>query len=127
MKTFLITPVKPSGYTSVEIPTGAKFGGAAKAFVSSDDTPPTDAQMSALFAPVPPVRQLSKLEIRRKLRGWGKEDAFNGLLTATPHAQVDWDDAQVIKTSDPLFTANAAAFKAALGLTDEQFAALLTP
>lgn len=75
---------------------------------------------------IDPVRVLSKLAIRRQLREWGKESAFDAMLAAFPHAKTDWDDALEIKTSDPLFAANKEAFKAALALSDEQFSTLMS-
>lgn len=45
-------------------------------------------------------------------------------LDAVPHARTDWDDAQAIRTDDALFTSSAAALRAFVGLTDEQFDAL---
>lgn len=77
--------------------------------------------------PAPAARELSKLTLRRRLRDLGKEDLFDSTLDSIPHARADWDDARVIRTDDPLFTTNANAFKAALGLTNEQFTALLAP
>ena len=76
-------------------------------------------------AVVVPVRVISKLAIRRQLREWGKEDAFESLLDGFPHARTDWNDAAELKSDDPLFVANRDAFKAALTLTDEQFTALM--
>jgi hypothetical protein len=97
----------------------------------SEQTPavdPTADEMSALFSsPALVVLKLSKLGIRRKLRAMGKEDAFNTALAALPHAQADWDDAQEIRTDDALFVENAAALKTAVGLTDDEFASILTP
>ena len=76
--------------------------------------------------PVPaPVYTLSKLAIRRKLREWGKESAFDSMLDAFPHARTDWDDAADIRTSDPLFSTHKDAFKAALSLTEEQYNTLM--
>lgn len=72
-----------------------------------------------------PARELSKLVIRRKLREMGKEVAFDAALDAVPHARTDWDDAQVILTSDPLFTTSADALKQAVGLTSEQLNELI--
>ena len=83
------------------------------------------------YAPIPtppiPVRTISKLAIRRQLRAWGMEAAFEAVLDAVPHARADWNDCQDIRTNDPLFVAHKDDFKAALGLSDEQFAALLEP
>ena len=78
------------------------------------------------YEPIPaPVRTISKLVIRRQLREWGKEAAFESVLDSVPHARVDWDDSLELRTNDPLFAANKDAFKAALGLSDEQFTSLL--
>ena len=76
---------------------------------------------------VPQPVLVPKLNIIRALRDLGKEDQFYALLNAIPHAKTDWDAVTTINTLDPLFAANAAAIKSSLGLTDAQFAALLTP
>ena len=49
MKTFLITPAKPSGYTAKEVPATTKVWGNARLFTG--DTAPTADQMAAFFAP----------------------------------------------------------------------------
>jgi hypothetical protein len=69
-------------------------------------------------------RELSKLTLKRRLEELGKWDAFKTILQASPA----WDDfllAQVVRTDDPVFTTQAPALKAALGLTDEQFNSLI--
>lgn len=73
-----------------------------------------------------PVRNISKLAIRRLLRSWDRETAFEQLLDAVPHARSDWNDAQDIRTNDPIFVANKEAFKAFLSLTEEQFQEILS-
>lgn len=78
-------------------------------------------------APEQPPRELSKLTLRRRIRALGKEAALDAALDAVPNARADWDDAQALRTDDPLFTTQAPAFKSALSLTDEQFTALLAP
>lgn len=87
-----------------------------------------EADIAAPVVPPPaPPRELSKLTLRRRIRALGKETLFDATLDAVPNARADWDDAQVLRTDDPLFTTHAAAFKAALGLTEEEFTALLAP
>jgi hypothetical protein len=86
------------------------------------------ASRQTIPAPEPVVVvELSKLSIRRRLRELGKEEAFGALLDSLPHARADWDDAQVLLTSDPLFTQFAQQFQAALGLTGEQFDSVIAP
>lgn len=85
---------------------------------------PADKELQAVVIP-PPVRELSKLDIRRKLRALGLEDKFTAALGAIPNATSDWNDAVSIRTDDPMFTENVAAFKAALGLNDDQFESLV--
>lgn len=98
--------------------------------VITDDT--TDDEIIAhLNNPPAPValahREISKLTIRRRLRALGKEAAFDAALDAIPHARTDWDDAQTVSTGDPMFTIYADSLRAAVGLTPEQFDALLAP
>jgi hypothetical protein len=87
-------------------------------FVSEFPAPPEPAPQSE-------PEQLSKLSIRRKLRAIGKEEAFDAFLASAPQVLADWQDAQVLLTSDPLFTTYAPVVKSALGLSDAQFAELL--
>jgi hypothetical protein len=87
----------------------------------------TDLHKLVRFTPAPAPRELSKLTLRRRLRALGKEATFDAALDLIPNARADWDDAQTLRTDDPLFTDAAPAFKSALDLTDEQFTALLAP
>ena len=124
---FIITPdlVNVGQYISHALrATGPALKVLGKARIYEGATEPTQEQMAALFVEVP-VRRLSKLALRRQLRDIGKEDIFSGILANIPHAQTDWDDAPEILTSDPMFTTHAEAFKGLLGLTQEQFDALL--
>jgi hypothetical protein len=73
------------------------------------------------------AHDVSKLTLRRRIRALGKEALFDAALDAMPNARADWDDAQSLRTDDPLFTTYAPQFKQALDLTDAQFAALLAP
>lgn len=75
--------------------------------------------------PIPEARQISKLAVRRKLRAMNKEAGLDAFLNANPTARADWDDAQFLLTTDPLFTTYASAVKTALSLGDEQFAELI--
>jgi hypothetical protein len=93
------------------------------------------AQLAAGWVPVHPApepqapepRDVSKLTLRRRIRALGKEAQFDAALDAMPNARADWDDAQNLRTDDPLFTTYAPQFKTALDLTDAQFDALLAP
>ena len=76
--------------------------------------------------PAPQARNISKLSIRRQIREWGKESAFDAALDAVPHARADWSDAQELMTNDPLFTTNKEPLKALLGISEEQFENLLS-
>lgn len=73
------------------------------------------------------VREVSKLDITRRLRAISQEteDAFYGLLASSAALGRDWAACQVVRTDDPMFTTHAAALKAALSLTDEQFDAII--
>lgn len=89
------------------------------------------AQLAAGWTPASaPVvvepKEISKLTLRRRLRAMGKEAAFDDLLDVTPNARRDWEDAQALRTDDPMFTTQAPAMKAALGLTDSQFSDLVS-
>lgn len=74
-----------------------------------------------------PARTLSKLTLTRRLRDLGKEDAFWTILTAQPVLYREFILAQELRTDDPMFTSQAPQLKAALGLTDGQFNALIAP
>jgi hypothetical protein len=73
----------------------------------------------------PTPHDVSKLTLRRRIRALGKEALFDAALDALPNARADWDDAQTLRTDDPLFTTYAPQFKAALKLTDAEFDSLL--
>jgi hypothetical protein len=81
----------------------------------------------ALFVDRNVVRSVSKLSIRRKLRLISKEGKFDEMLDLIPHARTDWNDAQEIRTDDPLFVDNKAAIMAFLDITEDQFYELLAP
>jgi hypothetical protein len=91
------------------------------------------AEVEALLASPPPApptsepRELSKLTLTRRLREMGKEDAFWAVLDASPVLRREWLSSQVVRTDDPMFTANAEDLKDAIGLSDVDFAALLAP
>ena len=72
-----------------------------------------------------PARTISKLAVRRQLRAWGKESAFEAMLDGFPNVRNDWNDAVELKTDDPLFSTHREAFKAALGLSEEQFTTIM--
>ena len=118
-----------TGFSAVRITDTTKFlASPTRARVFEGEEAPTPEEMQAIFAlPAAPAtaRELSKLTLRRRLRALGKEEAFDAALDAIPHARADWVDAQSLRTDDALFTSSAPALKAALGLTDEQFAELI--
>jgi len=96
-----------------------------------------DAELAAGWEPEPmPVAVavdtisagVTKLTIMRRLSALGKWTTFKALLASLPEEVQDaWSLAQEIRPDDPLFLANAAALKALLGLSDDQFTALLMP
>ncbi len=94
---------------------------------SLEDFP--DAPIADYVAPAPPpppaAIELAKLDIRRKLRLIGKEDALDAMLDTIPHARKDWDDSKFILTTDPMFVQHRPTVQAMLGLTDEQWNGLL--
>jgi hypothetical protein len=70
--------------------------------------------------------EVSKLTLMRRLDALGKWGAFKALLSQLPEiAQDAWTLAQAIRADDPIFVTYAETIKASLGLTDEQFTALL--
>ena len=85
----------------------------------------------ALNDPSPVVSGgVTKLTIKRRLDALGPEKwpMMKAALSTFPESlQDEWTLAQEILVTDPMFVANADAFKSLLGLTDEQFTALLTP
>ncbi len=68
---------------------------------------------------------VSKLAIRRKLRDLGLEPMLDNFLAANPTRQKDWDDSQILLTTDPLLVSSIPAFAAATGTTDAQIIDLL--
>lgn len=79
------------------------------------------AQLSAAAAePAVPVREVTKLLLRRRLRDMGKEAIFDLALDSIPHARSDWDDATSVRTDDPIFVNHIDALKSALGIDDAQ-------
>jgi len=87
-----------------------------------------DLTAQELAARVPEIEGVTKLTIMRRLEALNKWGTFKTILAQlSEQVQDGWSLAQEIKSDDPLFAANAAAFKGALSLTDAQFTALLTP
>lgn len=83
------------------------------------------AALSA-FSNQPTSADISKLTLMHRLNALGKWSAFKSLLTQLPEiVQDSWYLAQSISPSDPLFVEAAPIIKANLGLTDEQYAALI--
>lgn len=73
----------------------------------------------------PPV-EVTKLSIMRRLQELGKWAAFKSAMASLPdEAQDAWTLALSVKSDDPIFLQYGDSLKNALGLTDEQFAALL--
>ena len=68
---------------------------------------------------------VSKLAVRRKLRELGLEAMLDDFLAANPTRQKDWDDSQILLTTDPLLVASIPAFAAATGATDAAITDLL--
>ncbi|MEI7911227.1 MAG: hypothetical protein WCK77_16450 [Verrucomicrobiota bacterium] len=68
---------------------------------------------------------VSKLAVRRKLRELGLESMLDTFLAANPARQKDWDDSQILLTTDPLLVSSIPAFAAATGTTDAQITDLL--
>lgn len=126
---YLVIKENGSEFTALKLGVGVQvLTSPNRARVFEGDQAPTPEEMQAIFAlPAAPAtaRELSKLTLRRRLRALGKEEAFDAALDAIPHARADWVDAQSLRTDDALFTSSAPALKAALGLTDEQFAELI--
>jgi hypothetical protein len=71
---------------------------------------------------------ISKLTLKRRLDVLGKWASFKAFLAALGEAAVDeFNLAAEIRADDPMFQQIAPLAKQALELTDEQYAALLTP
>ena len=68
---------------------------------------------------------VSKLAVRRKLRDLGLESMLDNFLAANPTRQKDWDDSQILLTTDPLLVSSIPAFVVATGTTDAQIIDLL--
>ncbi len=75
----------------------------------------------------PIVQPVTKLTIKRRLDVLGKWELFKTILDQTPAIKDEWDIAQDIRADDPMFVSNAESLKLALGITDEEFDALLAP
>ena len=72
------------------------------------------------------IEGVPKLTIKRRLGAkWATLRAI--IATLPEDTQDEWNLAQVIEADDPIFVANSAFLQAALELTEEEFAALLTP
>lgn len=71
---------------------------------------------------------MTKLTLMRRLQAIGKWSLFKDILGQMPEEVQDaWSLAQGISKDDPMFLANADAFKQAFELSDDEFEALLTP
>ena len=69
---------------------------------------------------------VSKLTLRRTLRSMGAEGLLDSFLAATPEHLADWNDAQVLMSSDQFLVAAVPAFAAAAGMTEDQVWGLLS-
>lgn len=70
-------------------------------------------------------RKQTKLQIMLKLEAMGKWTTFKAVMGQMPEIVQDaWNLAQEINESDPMFSANKEALKAALGITEEQLNSL---
>ena len=86
----------------------------------------TEEELAARIPAPPEIIGVSKLTIMRRLGA--KWAVLKAILASLPDDVQDaWNLAQEIKSDDPLFVANSAFLQAALELTEEEFAALLTP
>ena len=73
-----------------------------------------------------PTGGVTKLTIMRRLGD--KWPTLKAIIDSMPEEVQDaWMFAQEIRADDPLFAANSDYLKTALALSDEEFAALLTP
>jgi hypothetical protein len=78
------------------------------------------------LGPQPP-RPISKLTLKRRLDAMGKWPAFKAFLQSVGDVAVDeFNLAAEIRPNDPMFQQLAPLAKSALGLSDEQYEALLT-
>jgi hypothetical protein len=77
-------------------------------------------------APAPVPTGISKLTLKRRLDALGKWSAFKAFLVSLGEAAVDeFNLAAEIRPSDPMYQQIAPLAKQALGLTDEEYTALL--
>jgi hypothetical protein len=70
-------------------------------------------------------KEISKLSIKRKLESYGKWDSFKAFLSTVPSIDDEFWLAQSLKTDDPIFTQYSGIIKSQIGLSDEQFNALI--
>lgn len=86
----------------------------------------TEEELAARIPAPPEIEGVPKLTIKRRLGAkWATLRAI--IATLPEDTQDEWNLAQVIEADDPIFVANSAFLQAALELTEEEFAALLTP
>jgi hypothetical protein len=71
-------------------------------------------------------KEISKLSIKRKLESYGKWNSFKTFLSTIPSVDDEFWLAQSLRTDDPIFTQYSVIIKNQIGLSDEQFNALLT-
>jgi hypothetical protein len=87
-----------------------------------------DLTEEEIAARIPPVQGVTPLVIIERIVAIGSWETFEAALAAFPsYVEKSFYAATDIKTDHPLFVTYGAQFKTALGLTDEQFTALLTP
>jgi hypothetical protein len=88
---------------------------------------PNDFELIQEQQPVNIVsKEISKLSIKRKLESYGKWDSFKTFLSTIPSVDDEFWLAQSLRTDDPIFTQYSVIIKNQIGLSDEQFNALLT-
>lgn len=88
-----------------------------------------EAELAAAQNPTGPTASgISKLTLKRRLDALGQWSAFKAFLASLGEAAVDeFNLAAEIRQDDATFQQIAPLAKLELGLTDEQYAALLTP
>lgn len=95
----------------------------------TEATPELDAAWAARPVETPPVvpvpYAVSKVRLRLALRNGGMENLLDGYLSANPAAAKLYDDATMLMSDDPFFTAAIPQVCASAGLTEEQAWAII--
>lgn len=71
------------------------------------------------------VFAISKYKLRLQFRSIGKEDELDLFLNSSPTLAKDWADAVTLDSNNPLVVSACEAFKASMGMTDDQIKAIL--